>query len=537
MIRASAQAAGSPTAAPMRRKRPTSDSTEAAHGRRIGAQGHAHADFPPPLGDREGEHAVDSDRREKRREAAEGHGQHEDEPFGQQGLADLGRQRLDVEDRELRIEGRHRGPRGGREAIGRELAAQVERKRAQVRVLEIGREGERMVLLADAARLGVPDDADDLDVGRSIAPADAEALADRGSPGEELVRHRFVDDGDRPRPQIVLEPELAAGHQRDAERREVPRSDLIEPHPDALGLLVVGAGSAHVGRLVAPRHRGDLGGRNRPDAWRSAECLAQAAHEHRRPLRGVAIGVGSERECEDVVGLDSQVHAAEVREALREEAGGHEQHEGQGDLGRHEPAARADRLAPRGARAAALARQRARRVEPRGAVSRADAEEDPGDDRQEGREGDHARVDRDRDLPQIGVGRKRGEKRRQRPGRQGETEGAAGDREGQALDDGLAEQLPRIGADREADAVLALAGDAARGEQTREVRTGDQEHEADHPHQREQRRAEPLPHVGPADAPGRKLDPAREEFLLAGVVPVRHLRKEGLEERPIRRGE
>ena len=239
-------------------------------------------------------------------------------------------------------------------------------------------------------------------------------------PGKELARHRLVDDGDRGRPQVVREPELAAGDERDAERREVLRPDLVAPDPDGLGLFVGGTRRPDVARLVASGHRGDLGGRDRADPRGGGQRLGEPPHELRRPLGRVAVRLGSEREGEDVVRLDAQVDAAEVGEAPGEETGGHEQDERQGDLRRHEPAARPDRLAPGRARAAALAAQRPSRVEPRRAVRRADAEEDPGDDREDGREADDARVDRDRDLSQVGVraGRRRGAPRASRsPGR------------------------------------------------------------------------------------------------------------------------
>ena len=90
MIRASAQAAGSPHGRADEQEASDLGQHEAADGGRIGAEGHAHADLPPPLGDREGEHAVDPDRGQKRREAAEGDGKDEDEPLGQRATRGSG---------------------------------------------------------------------------------------------------------------------------------------------------------------------------------------------------------------------------------------------------------------------------------------------------------------------------------------------------------------------------------------------------------------------------------------------------------------
>ena len=82
-------------------------------------------------------------------------------------------------------------------------------------------------------------------------------------------------------------------------------------------------------------------------------------------------------------GLTPELDAAEVAQALGEEAGRHEQDEGQGDLGDDQAVAQAQRLAPGGVDPRPWPRQRARRVEPRGAVRGPDAEEDarPASDR------------------------------------------------------------------------------------------------------------------------------------------------------------
>ena len=128
----------------MSRKRTTSPRISRRTVGRIGAEGHAHADLLPALRDGEGEHAVDADGREQRREAAERDREHHDQPLGQQRFAELRRQRLQVVDGQLRIEPLHRGAQGGRERRRVAFGAHVEVERAQVRVLKVRDVGEGM---------------------------------------------------------------------------------------------------------------------------------------------------------------------------------------------------------------------------------------------------------------------------------------------------------------------------------------------------------------------------------------------------------
>ena len=108
-------------------------------------------------------------------------------------------------------------------------------------------------------------------------------------------------------------------------------------------------------------------------------------------------------------GLQAELDPAEVAQALREEAGRDEQDERQGDLGGDEAAAQPQRLAPGRRRAAALAPQRARRIEPRRAVRGPDAEEDARDERERGR---RSRARADRSGRRSGAGPRRRETRR-----------------------------------------------------------------------------------------------------------------------------
>ena len=91
-----------------------------------------------------------------------------------------------------------------------------------------------------------------------------------------------------------------------------------------------------------------------------------------------------------------------------------------------------------------------------------------------------AQVGRRLDQQRAAFGR---DEREQRPGeehRQRDADDAAEEREDQALDQELADQLTARGADREPDRDLPLAQEAAGDEQVGDVAAGDQQHEADH---------------------------------------------------------
>ena len=82
--------------------------------------------------------------------------------------------------------------------------------------------------------------------------------------------------------------------------------------------------------------------------------------------------------------------------------------------------------------------------------------------------------------------------------REQQADDGAGPGEHEALGEQLTHEPPRAGAERRADGQLALARRRAREQQVRDVRAGDQQHEDDGAHQRQDR----LPDVrrpGPAD--------------------------------------
>ena len=118
---------------------------------------------------------------------------------------------------------------------------------------------------------------------------------------------------------------------------------------------------------------------------------------------------------------------------------------------------------------------------------------------------------------------------------------AAGDREHQALDEQLPDELPARRAQRQPDRDLPLARKRARDEQVGHVGAGDQEDEADHAHQDDERRREVVPERGVADRGLLDAQLALEELLavvgrpvlraLQGALVLANLREEHLERR------
>ena len=103
---AEADAAARPIAPPTSVITPTWRSTMPRTRAGVGAERHAQADLARALRDGVGEHAVEADRGEQRREHGERRRQHADEAVEEDVLAHLLRQRLQVLDRQVRVEPR-----------------------------------------------------------------------------------------------------------------------------------------------------------------------------------------------------------------------------------------------------------------------------------------------------------------------------------------------------------------------------------------------------------------------------------------------
>ena len=206
-----------------------------------------------------------------------------------------------------------------------------------------------------------------------------------------------------------------------------------------------------------------------------------------RIAAGSRVGRRRQRDAEreQAVGLETDRHARQAREALEQQAGADEQHQRQRDLGDHERVARS---APRRRRAAAAALQRVDRRLAGGERRGDQAEDEAGGQRDREREREHAAVDGD-----LGSARQAAQRRRRR-GRRSRTRAARRatppvSDEQQALAAHPARQVPAAGAEREPHRRLVRSRGRANEQQVRDVGARDQQHEADGAHQHEQRRS------------------------------------------------
>ena len=204
-------------------------------------------------------------------------------------------------------------------------------------------------------------------------------------------------------------------------------------------LLPDSSGTDPAGDAVTP------GSARSASSTRSKSCLVRD--------RRVAVQFGRDREHDDVVGLQPQLHAADVRQALREESRRDEQRHRERDLRRRERRpesrgrARARRLTGRPL-------ERRDEIGPGAVQRRKQAEEQTGAERERGREQHRDRVEPRRDRVDGLLRQDRGHQV-QRPLRDEEAADAAEDGEQARLAEQLPDQLPAAGADRQAHGHLA----------------------------------------------------------------------------------
>ena len=134
----------------------------------------------------------------------------------------------------------------------------------------------------------------------------------------------------------------------------------------------------------------------------------------------------------------------------------------------------------RSPRAAAGAAKRVDRIGARGEPRRRGAEQDAGDERERESERQNRRRRRRVDRQECDPRKRERQQQTRRADRDGEAGDAAGDREEDALDQGLHDDLPPRGADREPDGGLRPPRDGAREQQVGDVGAGDEQHQAAH---------------------------------------------------------
>ena len=213
------------------------------------------------------------------------------------------------------------------------------------------------------------------------------------------------------------------------------------------------------------------------------QLLAEAAHL----LVGVVLGpVERDAGGQHVLGAEAGIDLLQLPEAAQHQAGGDQQHEGEGDLRDHQQAARAPR---------AEARRRARELScfiTSASSGRAVSAGSAPNSMPVSTETTSVKPSTVASMP-TSLARvvKRAVKATSRwsaAAARPRPISAAGDRQQRALGQQLAHEPAAPGAERRAHRELAAAPQHARQHQVRDVRAGDQQHAADGAQQHEQRR-------------------------------------------------
>ena len=495
---------------------------------RMGADGHADAEFLGAAGDGVGFHAVDADDGEE-----EGHTAEDGEERGTEAhdpeldvAGEEFRHRIQAQQRHGRVNALQRGAQRGHDAGAGDGRADVQ-VGGGLEGLGERHEDARAVMLLQRVMAVRGADADDLHLGRrAVGPGlrVADALAEGVVLGEEFLRQRLVDDGDARRFLVthLAGGEVTAAEERDAHGLEVMirrGSDQgVGPGFRGIGIgLALGRGLAgvdearHVGRvavgqLVAEGHGGDAGF--------GAEAV--------EGVQEGALGLGRRRVAEGVIELgnvlalrlEAQLGAAGGQRAAHKQGGAEEQHEREGNL-RHDQQVAAGEEAVEaavGVGVGALLLEGAHEVGLGGAQGRPHGEEHGGHEAEaEGGEehgGARRRVDGEREVHRAEKGLQGIQQQVVAPKGDEQAERAAGEREQEALDDQLADDAAARGAEREADGDLARAGGAAGEEHVGEIEAGDEQDAARHAEQRGgERKAVAVTAGRRADAvAGRRLD-------------------------------
>ena len=256
-----------------------------------GAEGHADADLPGPLGDHVRHHPVESERGEQGGDRAEA-GQHRrSDPLRQHGQPEmlLHRARLD---RQLRVEGvglaNQRIEHRARIGRGSRHQHHVRLVRLRERLVEV-----RLRSFRERAVLAVPHHAHHLP---STAPAGAEPAADGVLAGPESAGEALVHHRDRLGARAVARLECAPSHDLDSHRLEVARAHRVDAELHVLAFGGRVTFHFHAAPLTREAQREDLGQRRRFGPRAAPGSAAPARHRtpgrapSRTPERRARVG-------------------------------------------------------------------------------------------------------------------------------------------------------------------------------------------------------------------------------------------------------
>ena len=240
---------------------------------------------------------------------------------------------------------------------------------------------------------------------------------------------------------LIGQREIAAGEHRHVHGLEVAGRQGVHERLHVLAVRGLVALDRHRAvPLVTGENRHRRRAR-RADAGNRLDPLEQLVLEIGAAGLVVAVQARVDLERDEVLGLaDAGVGAAQVLQAAREEPGAEEEQETQRDLRGDQALAKDQRLIAAGDRPDGVL-ERLPRIGTAGAQRRQQAEDDAGDQRHEEGEGEDPQIGCRLDQQRAAFGRDEGEQRPGEEHRQGHADHATEERQDQALDQELADQL------------------------------------------------------------------------------------------------
>ena len=296
-----------------------------------------------------------------------------------------------------------------------------------------------------------------------------------------MTRHPLADDRDLRRLREVPVVEIAPGHQRNPERPEVARGDVVERHADALLVRqdLVADPSHRRDEVVAVADRTDRRRGRATHARHGAEGVEQPPIGRRHVGASLPRETRIDREHQHVATVVAGVLRPELGQRPQEQARPHQQHQRERDL-RHDQRA-IERPAMPAAADLAIGEQPPRRC---AANRRQEPEQqardrgDPPDECQE------PQVEREVERQAIARGHRHAQQEMAAPRRERQADRAGQRGEHQRLGEELPDDARAAGAEGEPGGDLALARVRSRQQQGGDIQAG--QHQDDHEHNQEE---------------------------------------------------
>jgi len=296
------------------------------------AEGHADADFAGALADRIGDDSIETNDAEKERQGSES----SDDPCrrsvhpGRGGVVEAAGHGAGLPGGEAGIDAVNGGGDGGEERVLVLRGAEDDGEVVGRRWIEGDGEGSARGGV-ELAFLNVVDDADDADMGVRVAIG-GDLLADGILIGEELLRELLVDDADEGMRGVIALLEELAADELGLESGEVARTHFaVDDFAEAVVMRLTDDGEDDGAVAVAKgEHAGEGNG---ADAGKGGyACLDLTFEGDDGGVLFVGGAFGGDLESGEVVGNKSGIGVEETVEALAEEAGADQEHDGHGEF-------------------------------------------------------------------------------------------------------------------------------------------------------------------------------------------------------------